>query len=48
MYPRAHIIQQATNRQIDPVHEGFDLCLRAHSAPLAGPQPRDPPLRQID
>lgn len=33
-YPRVRIVQHATNRHVDPVHEGFDLCLRAHSAPL--------------
>jgi DNA-binding transcriptional LysR family regulator len=33
-YPRVRIVQHATNRYVDPVHEGFDLCLRAHSEPL--------------
>jgi DNA-binding transcriptional LysR family regulator len=33
-YPRVRIIQHATNRQVDPVQDGFDLCLRAHSTPL--------------
>jgi DNA-binding transcriptional LysR family regulator len=35
LYPRVRIIQHATNRYVDPVQEGFDICLRAHSAPLA-------------
>jgi len=34
LYPRVRIIQHATNRYVDPVHEGFDLCLRAHTEPL--------------
>ncbi|MFJ3044893.1 LysR substrate-binding domain-containing protein [Herbaspirillum chlorophenolicum] len=33
-YPRVRIVQHATNRYVDPVHEGFDLCLRAHTQPL--------------
>jgi len=33
-YPRIRIVQHATNRYVDPVQEGFDLCLRAHSRPL--------------
>lgn len=33
-YPRVRIVQHATNRFVDPVHEGFDLCLRAHTEPL--------------
>lgn len=33
-YPRVHIIQHATERYVNPVHEGFDLCLRAHTRPL--------------
>ena len=33
-YPRVRIVQHATNRHVDPVHEGFDLCLRAHTEPL--------------
>jgi DNA-binding transcriptional LysR family regulator len=33
-YPGVHIVQHATNRHVDPVQEGFDLCLRAHSTPL--------------
>jgi DNA-binding transcriptional LysR family regulator len=33
-YPRVHIVQHATNRYVDPVQEGFDLCLRAHAEPL--------------
>ncbi len=32
--PRVRIVQHATNRHVDPVHEGFDLCLRAHTEPL--------------
>jgi DNA-binding transcriptional LysR family regulator len=33
-YPRVRIVQHATNRYVDPVQEGFDLCLRAHTEPL--------------
>ncbi|QCP49853.1 LysR family transcriptional regulator [Trinickia violacea] len=33
-YPRVRIVQHAANRHVDPVQEGFDLCLRAHSTPL--------------
>ena len=33
-YPRVRIVQHATNRHVDPVQEGFDLCLRAHTEPL--------------
>ena len=35
-YPRVRIVQHATNRHVDPVQEGFDLCLRAHTEPLPG------------
>jgi len=31
MHPRVRICQHATNRLVDPVQEGFDFCLRAHS-----------------
>jgi len=34
MHPRVRICQHATNRLVDPVQEGFDFCLRAHSTPL--------------
>jgi DNA-binding transcriptional LysR family regulator len=33
-YPRVRIVQHAANRYVDPVQEGFDLCLRAHTEPL--------------
>ncbi|AZC32209.1 Transcriptional regulator, LysR family [Pseudomonas chlororaphis subsp. piscium] len=33
-YPRVSIVQHATNRCVDTVQEGFDLCLRAHIEPL--------------
>ena len=33
-YPRVRIVQHATNRYVDPVQEGFDLCLRAHTESL--------------
>ncbi|RKE37497.1 LysR family transcriptional regulator [Paraburkholderia sp. BL23I1N1] len=33
-YPRVRIVQHAANRYVDPVQEGFDLCLRAHTDPL--------------
>ena len=32
LYPRVRIVQHATNRYVDPVQEGFDVCIRAHSA----------------
>jgi DNA-binding transcriptional LysR family regulator len=32
--PHVRIVQHATNRFVDPVQEGFDVCLRAHSTPL--------------
>ena len=34
LHPRIRIVQHATNRLVDPVQEGFDVCLRAHSTPL--------------
>jgi DNA-binding transcriptional LysR family regulator len=34
LYPRVRIVQHATNRYVDPVQEGFDVCLRAHSTLL--------------
>lgn len=46
-YPRVRIVQHATNRQVDPVHEGFDLCLRAHSAPLPDSTLVQRPLAQV-
>lgn len=33
-HPRIRIVQHATNRLVDPVQEGFDVCLRAHWTPL--------------
>ena len=33
-YPRVRIVEHATNRHVDPVQEGFDLCLRAHTTAL--------------
>ena len=33
-HPRVRVVQHATNRHVDPVQEGFDLCLRAHTEPL--------------
>src|SRR5882672_8755482 len=30
LHPRIRIVQHATNRFVDPVQEGFDVCLRAH------------------
>ena len=30
LYPRVRIVQHATNRYVDPVDEGFDVCVRAH------------------
>jgi len=33
-FPLVDIVQHATNRYVDPISEGFDLCLRAHTAPL--------------
>jgi DNA-binding transcriptional LysR family regulator len=34
LHPRVRIVQHATNRFVDPVQEGFDVCLRAHSTIL--------------
>ena len=34
LHPRIRIVQHATNRLVDPVQEGFDVCLRAHWTPL--------------
>jgi DNA-binding transcriptional LysR family regulator len=34
LHPHVRIVQHATNRFVDPVQEGFDVCLRAHSTPL--------------
>jgi DNA-binding transcriptional LysR family regulator len=34
LHPRIRIVQHATNRYVDPVQEGFDVCLRAHWTPL--------------
>jgi DNA-binding transcriptional LysR family regulator len=34
LHPQVRIVQHATNRFVDPVQEGFDVCLRAHSTPL--------------
>jgi DNA-binding transcriptional LysR family regulator len=34
LHPRVRIVQHATNRLVDPVQEGFDVCLRAHSTIL--------------
>jgi len=34
LYPRIRIVQHATNRFVDPVQDGFDVCLRAHSTLL--------------
>ena len=31
-YPRVRIVQHVTNRYVDPVQEGFDVCIRGHSA----------------
>jgi DNA-binding transcriptional LysR family regulator len=36
LHPRVRIVQHATNRYVDPVQEGFDVCLRAHSTLLPG------------
>jgi DNA-binding transcriptional LysR family regulator len=33
-HPNVSIVQHASNRQVDLLQEGFDLCLRAHVDPL--------------
>lgn len=33
-YPRVNLIQDVSNRFVDPVAEGFDMVIRAHQAPL--------------
>jgi DNA-binding transcriptional LysR family regulator len=34
LYPKVRIVQHATDRFVDPVHEGFDICIRGHSTLL--------------
>jgi len=46
-YPQVRIVQHATNRHVDPVHEGFDLCLRAHSTQLPDSTLVQRPLAQV-
>ena len=46
-YPRVRIVQHATNRYVDPVQEGFDLCLRAHTEALPSSSLVQRPLAQI-
>lgn len=33
-YPQVNLVQDASNRFVDPVGEGFDLVIRAHDGPL--------------
>lgn len=33
-YPKVRIVMHATNRYVDLIHEGFDVAVRAHYAPL--------------
>lgn len=46
-FPRVRIVEHATNRHVDPVHEGFDMCLRAHTEPLPSSSLVQRPLAQI-
>jgi DNA-binding transcriptional LysR family regulator len=47
LYPRVRLIQDATNRSVDPIHERFDICLRAHSTPLPDSTLIQRPLAEI-
>jgi DNA-binding transcriptional LysR family regulator len=33
-YPKVHIVLHVSDRFVDPVHEGFDIAVRSHFAPL--------------
>lgn len=46
-YPRVRIVEHATNRHVDLVHEGFDMGLRAHMGPLPDSSLVQRPLAQI-
>ncbi|MDT6963185.1 LysR substrate-binding domain-containing protein [Cupriavidus sp. SZY C1] len=46
-HPRVRIVEHATNRHVDLVHEGFDMGLRAHMAPLPDSSLVQRPLAQI-
>lgn len=46
-YPRVQVVQQASNRYVDPVGEGFDLVLRAHQDPLPDSSLIQRPLAKI-
>lgn len=45
--PRVQVIQQASNRYVDPVGEGFDLVLRAHQDSLPDSSLIQRPLAKI-
>lgn len=46
-YTSVNIVQHASNRQIDLLHEGFDLCLRGHFDPLPDSALVQRPLAQV-
>lgn len=43
-YPKVTIVQQSSDQEVDIVAEGFDLAIRAHSAPLPDSQLVQRPL----
>ena len=43
-YPKVRILQQTSDEEVDIVAEGFDLAIRAHSAPLPDSQLVQKPL----
>lgn len=46
-HPRVRIVEHATNRHVDLVHEGFDMGLRAHMTPLPDSSLVQRPLARI-
>lgn len=46
-YPRVTLIQDVSNRLVDPVGEGFDLVIRAHEGPLPDSSLIRKPLAQV-
>lgn len=46
-YPQVNIIQDVSNRLVDPIGEGFDLVIRAHDGPLQDSSLIQRPLAQV-
>lgn len=46
-YPRVNLIQDVSNRFVDPVAEGFDLVIRAHDGPLMDSSLIQKPLARV-